>query len=31
MTVKAVEDRFEGTKAVILVGEADEQLVVDRK
>jgi len=30
MNVKAVVDRFEGDKAVILVGEEEEQLVVDR-
>ena len=30
MYVKAVVDRFEGDKAVILVGEEEEQLVVDR-
>lgn len=30
MNVKAVVDRFEGDKAVILVGDEEEQLVVDR-
>jgi len=30
MNVKAVVDRFEGNKAVILVGDEEEQLVVDR-
>jgi hypothetical protein len=30
MEVKAVIDRFEGDKAVILVGDEEEQLVVDR-
>ena len=30
MNVQAVVDRFEGDKAVILVGEEEEQLVVDR-
>ncbi len=30
MNVKAVVDRFEGEKAVILVGDEEEQLVVDR-
>ena len=30
MYVKAVVDRFEGDKAVILVGEEEELLVVDR-
>ena len=29
--VKAVVDRFEGDKAVILVGQEQEQLVVDRR
>jgi hypothetical protein len=31
MKVKAVVDRLEGDKAVVLVGEEEEQLVVDRK
>ena len=31
MNEKAVVDRFEGSKAVILVGEEEEQLVVDRE
>ncbi len=31
MIVKAVVDRFEGDKAVILVGEEAEQLVVDKR
>mgnify|MGYP000850598696 CR=1 FL=1 len=31
MNTKAVVDRFEGQKAVILVGDEEEQLVVDRK
>ena len=31
MDVKAVIDRFEGDKAVILVGDEEERLVVDRK
>jgi hypothetical protein len=30
MDVQAVVDRFEGDKAVILVGEEEEELVVDR-
>lgn len=30
MSLKAVVDRFEDDKAVILVGEKEEQLVVDR-
>lgn len=30
MNVKAVVDRFEGDKAVVLVGEEEEALVVDR-
>ena len=30
MYLQAVIDRFEGDKAVILVGEEEEQLVVDR-
>ena len=30
MDVKAVVDRFEGDKAVILVGDEEDQLVVDR-
>lgn len=30
MNVKAVVDRFEGDKAVVLIGEEEEALVVDR-
>ena len=30
-SIKAVVDRFEGTKAVILVGDKEQRLVVDRK
>jgi hypothetical protein len=30
MNVQAVVDRFEGDKAVVLVGEEEEELVVDR-